>query len=191
MSNTQVPIQPIARGSMLKLWGGVAIIALAAGAFAWKGTAKAVDGSCQGVSLQGKQKVEVTASGLKFQIVKPGTGPSPTDADVALVNYRGTLKNGTQFDAGQSAPFPVTGVVPGFTEALKKTQRGGSYRICIPAALGYGDQAVGDGVIPANSPLIFEIDLIDFKSQAEIQMMQQMMQQQQQGAKPEGAAPPQ
>lgn len=173
---------------MVKLWGAVALVALAAGALAWKGTAKAVDGSCQGVTLPGKQKVETTASGLKFQILKPGTGPSPTDADVALVNYRGSLRNGTQFDAGQSAPFPVTGVVPGFTEALKKTQRGGSYRVCIPASLGYGDQAVGDGVIPANSALIFDIELLDFKSQAEVQMMQQMMQQQQQ-QQGGGAAP--
>ena len=75
--------------------------------------------------------------------------------------------------------MPVAGSIPGFSEALKKMQRNGSYRLCIPAALGYGAQAAGP--IPANSVLVFDVDLLDFRSQAEIQMMQQLMQQQQAG----------
>jgi hypothetical protein len=188
VSSSAVPIQPIAKGSMLKLWGGIAILAIAAGALAWAGTAKSVDGSCLGVSLDGPGKVETTSSGLKFKTVKAGNGGSPTDADVALINYKGTLKDGTQFDAGQSAAFPVTGVVPGFTEALKRMQRGGSYKFCIPSQMAYGDRAMGDGMIPANSPLVFDAELLDFRSQQEIQMMQQMMQQQQ-GAAPQPVQP--
>ena len=67
-------------------------------------------------------------------------------------------------------------------------QKGGSYKLCIPAALGYGDKATGP--IPANSPLIFTVDLLDFKSMAEIQAMQSQMQQQGgAGAPPHGEMP--
>ena len=195
MSNTAVPIRPIAKGSVAKLWGGLALVAVIAGGLAWAGTAKAVGQSCSsGVMLptgNGVAKAETAASGLLFQTKKPGTGAAPTDQDIALINYRGTLDDGTEFDANQSVPMPVAGSIPGFSEALKKMQRGGSYRVCIPAALGYGAQAVGP--IPANSVLVFDVDLLDFRSQAEVQMMQQMMQQQQGGGaagQPQGQPAP-
>ncbi len=191
MSNTAVPIRPIAKGSMTKLWGGVAIVAALAGALAWTGTAKAVGQTCAATDMlpvgNGTLAAETTESGLHFQTRKAGKGANPTDEDVALINYKGTLQNGTEFDANNQTPMPVGGVVPGFSEALKKMQRGGSYRLCIPAALGYGAQAAG--TIPPNSVLIFDVDLLDFKSQAEVQMMQQMMQQQG-GAQPQGAPQP-
>jgi len=189
MSNSTVPIAPIAKGSMLKLWGGVAVVLAVAGGLAWTGTAKAVGQSCSASEMLpaggGVQAHEVTASGLHFQVRKAGTGASPTDADVTLINYKGTLKDGTEFDANQQTPLEVSKVVPGFSEALKKMQRGGSYRMCIPPAIGYGAQAAGP--IPANSILIFDVDLLDFKSTAELQMMQQMMQQQQGGQGAPGA----
>ena len=193
MSNTAVPIAPIAKGSMLKLWGGVAVVLAVAGGLAWTGTAKAVGQSCSASEMLpatgGVKPFEVTDSGLHFQVRKAGSGANPSDADVALINYKGTLQDGTEFDANQQTPLEVAKVVPGFSEALKKMQRGGSYRMCIPSALGYGAQAAGP--IPANSVLVFDVDLLDFKSTAEIQMMQQMMQQQQggQGA-PGGAGQP-
>jgi len=188
MSSTAVPIRPIAKGSMTKLWSGVAIVAALAGALAWTGTAKAVGQTCAATDMlpvgNGTLAAETTESGLHFQTRKAGKGANPTDEDVALINYKGTLQNGTEFDANNQTPMPVGGVVPGFSEALKKMQRGGSYRLCIPAALGYGAQAAG--TIPPNSVLIFDVELLDFKSQAEVQMMQQMMQQQQQQ---QGGAP--
>jgi hypothetical protein len=177
MSNTAVPIRPIAKGSLTKLWGGIAVVALVAGGLAWAGTAKVVGQSCSASLMAADGKVETTESGLMFQTRKAGQGNSPTDQDVALISYKGMLADGKQFDANQQVPMPVAGSIPGFSEALKLMQRGGSYRLCIPAALGYGAQAVGP--IPANSVLVFDVDLHDYRSQAEIQMMQQMMRQQQ------------
>jgi FKBP-type peptidyl-prolyl cis-trans isomerase FkpA len=190
MSVTAVPLQPTPKGTLTKLFIGVGLAVLAAGGLAWVGTAKAVAAQCGAKAfapVSGKIVAPVTtASGLMYQVVKPGEGPSPTDQDVALVNYKGRLTNGTQFDANEKAPFPVSGVIPGFTEGLKIMQRGGSYRLCIPAALGYG--AVANERIPANSTLIFEVELLDFKSMAEVQAMQQQMQQMQ-GAGQQQAEP--
>jgi len=189
MSVTTVPIQPIEKGSLAKLWGGVALAMLIAGGAAWWGTEKAVSGACSSSAFapegKGASAVEKTNSGLQFQVVRAGAGPKPTEADVVLVSYKGTLSTGKEFDSNPRAAFPVQGLVPGFSEALKKMQRGGSYKLCIPPALGYGTQA--NERIPANSTLLFDVELIDFKSMAEVQAMQQQ-QQMQQGAP--GELPP-
>lgn len=164
---TRVPLQPIARGSLSKLWIGAAALALAAAGVAWASMPPQVD----------------------VETLTAGTGESPTIDDVALVNYKGTLPSGKVFDEGQQAVFPLQGVVPGFTKALMQMQRGGKYRVLIPAELAYGDQQAGD--IPPNTDLTFEIELIDFKSRAEIEQQQQMMQQlqQMQGGQPGGPGP--
>lgn len=190
MSVTTVPIQPVPKSSLVTLWGGVALAVVIAGGAAWWGTANAVGTGCSGVSFaKDAGAVETTATGLTVQTLKAGTGAKPADSDVVLVNYKGSLADGTEFDAGQRVPFPVQGLVPGFTEGLKLMQRGGSYKMCIPSALGYGAQA--NERIPANSTLVFEVDLLDFKSMAEIQAMQRQMQQQGgAGALPPGAIPP-
>lgn len=103
-----------------------------------------------------------TASGLQYRILKPGTGTArPTAADVALVDYVGTLTDGTEFDRSrQPTPLPIAGVVPGFGEALKLMRKGASYRVWIKPSLGYGE--AGAGPIPPGSVLVFDIDLIDF-----------------------------
>jgi FKBP-type peptidyl-prolyl cis-trans isomerase len=101
-------------------------------------------------------------SGLGITVVRAGTGPKPGISNVALINYAGYLtKDGSQFDASgdQPVPLPVGQVVPGFSEGLQQMQKGGAYRLCIPAALGYGAQ--GAGPIPANSDLVFTVDLVD------------------------------
>lgn len=113
-----------------------------------------------------------TPSGLGYTVVKPGAGASPGAGDVTLINYKGFLAaTGALFDEADNAPLPIEGVISGFAEGLKLTQKGGSYKLCIPAALAYGDKETGP--IPANSNLVFLIDLIDFKSMAEIQAAQQ------------------
>ena len=180
MSVTAVPIQPIKKGALLKYWIGIALVLAVAAGLAYWGTA--------GVRKDFGDVV-TTASGLKYKIIKGGEGKSPTDDDVVLVSYKGTLKDGTVFDENPQAGFPVTGVVPGFSEALKLMQRGGQYRVWIPSALGYGPEdqknpQTGVVAIPGGSDLIFDVELLEYKSRTEIAAMQKQMQemQQQQGA---------
>jgi len=170
---TRVPLPPIAKGALPKLWVGIAAVALVAGGIAWTAIPISVD----------------------VQTITAGEGASPTNDDVALVNYKGTLADGTVFDEGKQAVFPLSEVVPGFARALERMQRGGKYKVAIPAELAYGDKQVGS--IPANSDLTFEVELLDFRSRAEIEEQQRMLQQlqqmqmQQQGVPPHGAVPPQ
>ncbi|HEY0413338.1 MAG TPA: FKBP-type peptidyl-prolyl cis-trans isomerase [Allosphingosinicella sp.] len=103
-----------------------------------------------------------TASGLRIQTLKPGTGPKPTLEDAVLVTYEGRLADGKVFDrTEQPVGLLVADLVPGFTEALLLMDKGGTYRIRIPAALGYGAQGAGNGVIPPNAELDFTITLLD------------------------------
>lgn len=115
--------------------------------------------------------VETTPSGLRFQTIKPGAGDKPAARDYALVGYKGSLVTGAVFDQNERVPFPVSGVVPGFAEALQKMQKGGVYRICIPSALGYGADSPAPA-IPANSVLRFEVALLDFATPEQIEASQ-------------------
>jgi len=158
MSVTAVPIRPLARGSVLKLWIGLFLLALPAATLAWLGTAA--------------HQYETTASGLRFQVIEAGTGPSPTPADVVAFNYEGRLDDGTVFDTSegrQPMVTEVTGLVPGFTEALQKMNKGGRYRLFIPPALGYG--AAGGGPIPPNSNLTFDVELLEVVPKSALQGM--------------------
>jgi FKBP-type peptidyl-prolyl cis-trans isomerase FkpA len=162
---TRVPLQPIARGALPKLWVGIAAVALAAGGIAWAALPQTV-------------QVETLAE---------GSGAYPTTDDVALVNYKGTLPDGKVFDEGKQAIFPLGQVVPGFTRALEQMQRGGKYKVEIPAELAYGDKQVG--TIPPNTDLTFEVELIDFVSQADFEHQQRIMQQMQQMQMEQGMPP--
>jgi FKBP-type peptidyl-prolyl cis-trans isomerase len=100
-----------------------------------------------------------TASGLGYRMVKEGQGNMPGERDKVTLNYKGTLaSDGSVFDANDGASFGVGGVIPGFAEGLQLVKPGGSIRLCIPAALGYGAQA--SEKIPANSDLVFDVDLL-------------------------------
>ncbi|KQM18503.1 hypothetical protein ASE73_06520 [Sphingomonas sp. Leaf24] len=111
-----------------------------------------------------------TASGLGYTVLRPGTGTRPTANDIALVNYIGYLAaSGTMFDQGMQSPLPIEQVIPGFSEALQTMTRTSVVRFCIPATLGYG--ARESGPIPANSDLVFQVELLDFKTAAEVQAM--------------------
>lgn len=112
-----------------------------------------------------------TASGLGYTMLRPATGAKPAAGDVALVNYIGYLAaTGAVFDQGMRSPLPVDGVIPGFGEALKMLPKAGVARFCIPAAIGYGARETGP--IPANSDLVFQVELLDYKTAAEVQAMQ-------------------
>ena len=112
-----------------------------------------------------------TASGLGYTALRSAAGAKPVAGDVALIGYVGYLSaTGEVFDQSQAAPLPVDGVIPGFAEGLKLIPVGGVYRLCVPAALGYG--AAGGGSIPANADLVFQVELFDKKTAAEVEAMQ-------------------
>jgi FKBP-type peptidyl-prolyl cis-trans isomerase len=111
--------------------------------------------------------VVTTPSGLRFETLRPGTGAKPAATDQVLLTYEGHLADGTLFDAGPRATaFAVSGVVPGFAEALQLMQKGGRYRFWIPSALAYGAEGI-PGAIPPNAELEFIVTLIDMRTAAE------------------------
>jgi FKBP-type peptidyl-prolyl cis-trans isomerase FkpA len=197
MSVTTVPIQPIKKGSIAKYWTGVGAVLLAGGALAWWGTSTIrADFATDDQFFAGnadEKGVVTSKSGLQMLTIRGGEGKSPTDDDIVLVSYKGTLRDGTVFDEAPQAPFPVTGVVPGFSEALKKMQLGGKYKVWIPGKLGYGenppsDPKTGQPAFEPNATLIFDIELLDFRSRAEVEAMQKQMQEQQKKQGGGGAA---
>lgn len=101
-----------------------------------------------------------TPSGLVFIVLNPGQGDLPTEADTVELTYTARLSSGELFDEStEPVQFPVEGLVPGFSEGLCLMQPGGSYRLVIPAELGYGAQGV-PGVIPGGAALDFTVNLI-------------------------------
>ena len=163
---TRVPLQPIGKGILGKLWLGVIVAILVAAGAAWATSYK----------------------GVTVETLSAGTGPSPAMEDMVLVNYEGRLADGTVFDSGERVPFPVNGVVPGFGQALTRMQKGGRYEVFIPADQGYGAQARGQ--IPANSDLYFTVELIDYRTAEELEAIQRQMQMMGgAGAMPPGVGP--
>lgn len=110
-----------------------------------------------------KPGVNVTSSGLQYEVITEGSGPKPAAANTVRVHYEGSLTDGTVFDSsysrGEPLEFPLSGVIPGWTEGLQLMNTGSTYRLFIPSDLGYGPQ--GTGGIPPYSTLIFEVELID------------------------------
>ena len=106
--------------------------------------------------------VEVTASGLQYQVVKEGDGLQPGPNDVVTVHYTGKLIDGTVFDSsverGEPATFAVGQVIPGWVEGLQLMREGAAYRLFIPSNLAYGPH--GTGPIQPNSTLIFDVQLL-------------------------------
>jgi FKBP-type peptidyl-prolyl cis-trans isomerase FklB len=118
---------------------------------------------------KGEKGVKTTASGLQYKVVNAGKGKQPKPEDVVTVNYRGTLVDGTEFDSsykrGQPATFPLTGVIPGWTEALQLMKEGAKYMIYLPPSLAYGERGAGPLIGP-NSTLIFEVELLSIGAPA-------------------------
>ncbi len=203
MSVTTVPIQPIKKGSIPKFWAGIAIVALAGAGLAWWGTGDIRSNYATDIQYLAdnadEEGVTVTKSGLQIKTIQSGEGKPPTDNDVAMISITGTLRDGKVFQEPASGPFPVSGGIPGFTEALKLMQKGGKYKIWIPSDIGYGpndvpDQKTGGVAIPGGSLLIFDVELQDFlpRDQFEAAMKQQQEQMQKAAeAAGQGAPPPQ
>jgi FKBP-type peptidyl-prolyl cis-trans isomerase FkpA len=186
---TRVPIQPVAKGSLAKLWLGV-LLALAVGAgLAWAAVPRGVD----------------------VDTITAGVGPLPKTGDVLFIKYKGKLAaDGTVFDESREIPLPVQGLfpegtpfpieegttIPGFFEGLKQMQKGGKYTLFIPADKAYGAQPPAGSPIPANADLEFEIEVVDVMSrqafERNLQILQQTMQRQmgEQGGTQGGAPAP-
>jgi FKBP-type peptidyl-prolyl cis-trans isomerase len=109
--------------------------------------------------------VTVTPSGLQYEVLTRGTGAKPKPTDTVDVHYHGTLLDGTVFDSsvqrGTPATFQVTGVIPGWTEALQLMSVGDKWKLYLPPNLAYGPR--GTPNIPPNSALIFEVELLRIK----------------------------
>ena len=143
-SVTQVPLRPLKRGSIAKLWLGIILLVAAALLMAWVGAGQ--------------------TAGVRVKTVEAGSGPVITKDDGVLIEYEGKLDDGTVFDtsAGRGpAFFPVGGVVPGFSQALQKMQKGGRYQFTLPAKLGYGEHPPKGSPIPPNADLHFTVHVLE------------------------------
>ena len=111
-----------------------------------------------------REGVTVTASGLQYEILTPGSGATPGRNDTVRTHYHGTLIDGTVFDSsvqrGEPAEFPVSGVIAGWTEALQLMPVGSKWRLHIPYQLAYGERGAG-GAIGPYSALVFDVELLD------------------------------
>lgn len=118
--------------------------------------------------------VKKTEGGLYYLMEKEGTGKSPTGTDVVVVNYRGTLIDGTEFDntwtRSQPFTFSLSGVIEGWAEGIKLMKKGGKIKLVIPPEKAYGEREVPG--IPANSTLIFDIELLDINPQPKAEAAQ-------------------
>jgi FKBP-type peptidyl-prolyl cis-trans isomerase FklB len=132
-----------------------------------KGLKAKADGEAFLAANKKNPGVIVLEDGLQYQVITNGAGAMPTPNDIVTVNYRGTLIDGSEFDSsykrGQPAQFQVGGVIRGWTEALQKMKIGSKWKLFIPSELAYGEQG-HPPVIPGNSTLIFEVELLDAKS---------------------------
>ncbi len=108
-----------------------------------------------------------TASGLIYRSLSVGKGASPQATDTVEVHYRGTFADGKEFDSsykrGKPTSFPLNRVIPCWTEGVQKIKVGGKARLTCPAALAYGERGA-NGVIPPNTPLQFEVELLGIKA---------------------------
>ncbi|WP_086736750.1 FKBP-type peptidyl-prolyl cis-trans isomerase [Erythrobacter colymbi] len=181
---TRVPIQPVKKGSLTKLWIGVILAILVGAGLAWSAIPK-------GVSVD----TEVA-----------GTGPTPKTGEVVWVKYKGKLAaDGTVFDESREIPLPVQGLfpqgspfpleegatIPGFFKGLQQMQKGGKYKLFIPADQAYGATPPQGSPIPPNADLEFDIEVVDIMSREtfdrNLKVLQQTMQAQM-GAQGGGAA---
>ena len=115
-----------------------------------------------------REGVKTTESGLQYEVLKAAEGQKPVAKDVVTVHYEGSLTDGTVFDSsikrGTPIDLPVGGVIPGWVEGLQLMSVGEKYKLYIPSELAYGEQSPSP-LIPANSVLVFELELLGIKDE--------------------------
>ena len=116
------------------------------------------------LATNGKRKgVTTTDTGLQYEVMKAAEGPKPKKEDKVKVHYHGTLIDGKVFDSSvdrkEPATFPLSSVIPGWTEGVQLMNKGSKFKFFIPAKLAYGEQ--GQGAIGPNATLVFEDELLD------------------------------
>jgi len=116
-----------------------------------------------------KDGVKTLPSGLQYKVLKSGSGRTPKDTDTVKTHYHGTLTDGTVFDSsverGEPVTFPVNGVIPGWTEALKLMKEGDKWQLFVPAKLAYAERGAGAKIGP-NANLIFDVELLSIEAAA-------------------------
>lgn len=181
MSITAVPIRPIQKSTLVKLWIGVFLLLAAATLFAWCSTARSI--AMNGTSEDflswnaGQSGVETTESGLQYQILEAGDGEgSPGPGAGVIVNYEGRLVDGTVFNASGQQAFTLDSVVPGWSEGIQLMSRGARYRFWLPPEIGYGPAGRPGSSITGDSVMVFDFELLEFISREErIQLQMQQM----------------
>ena len=151
-SVTAVPIRPLKRGSLVRLWAGIAILLLAAFLLARLGAGR--------------------LHAVEVETVAAGHGAPITAMDGVLVEYRGTTDDGKVFDSTEGrgpAPFLVGETVPGFRDALMQMHEGGTYRVLVPGRLAYGEHPPKGSGIGPNADLHFDVAVVRVVPNAAIQ----------------------
>ena len=147
MSVAEAAHRPARSGRTVALWLAFLLIIAAAIGLAWIGA--------------GSLRPEVSSTGLEFRTVKAGTGEPIGPEDAALLDYAGSLDDGTVFDSSQAhggaQPFAMAGVFPGFAEAMAKMQEGGRYRFSMPKRLAFGDKPAPQGF--TGDRLTFDVEV--------------------------------
>ena len=125
-----------------------------------------IDGEAFLVENKKKEGVKELPSGLQYRVLTEGMGKSPQGTDSVVVNYRGTLIDGTEFDSsykrGAPATFPVSGIIKGWSEALQLMKEGAKWQLFMPAGIAYAERGMPG--IPPNSALIFEVELLKIEA---------------------------
>ncbi|MBF0588484.1 MAG: FKBP-type peptidyl-prolyl cis-trans isomerase [Magnetococcales bacterium] len=115
--------------------------------------------------MASEEGIQVTASGLKYEVMTEGDGPKPSATDTVRVHYAGTLEDGTEFDSsykrGEPISFPLNRVIAGWTEGVQLMGVGSKYRFTIPGDLAYGPMGMPQAGIGPNATLIFVVELLD------------------------------
>ena len=105
----------------------------------------------------------VTSTGLVYRSLKDGTGAKPASADTVNVHYKGMFPDGKEFDSsysrGKPIEFPLSRVIPCWTEGVQRMAVGGKAKLTCPSAIAYGERGAG-GTIPPNATLVFEVELL-------------------------------